>query len=124
MVNKALPKSKLCEAVSYAANQEAWLMNFLLDGRLEISNNRAENSIRPFTIGRKNWLFSYCKRGAEASAVVYSIVETAQANGLVPFMYLNYLCQTLPNIPKEQYVECLPWNPAVREVCQINAPNK
>jgi hypothetical protein len=119
MVNKALPKSKLGEAVGYAVNQKAWLMNFFLDGRLEISNNRAENSIRPFTVGRKNWLFSYCKRGAEASAVVYSIVETAQANGLVPFMYLNYLFQTMPNIPEEQYADCLPWNPAVKEICKI-----
>jgi transposase len=120
MVKKALPKSKFGEAVGYAVNQKNWLMNFLLDGRLELSNNRAENSIRPFTIGRKNWLFSYCKRGAEASAVVYSIVETAQANGLVPFIYLNYLFQTLPNIPSERYSECLPWNPAVKEICKIS----
>ena len=116
---KALPKSKLGEALGYALNQQKWLMNFLLDGRLEVSNNRAERSIRPFTVGRKNWLFSYCERGAKASAVVYSLVETAQANGLVPFMYLNYLFETLPNIPAERFAECLPWEARVREVCKI-----
>jgi hypothetical protein len=94
-------------------------MNFLLDGRLELSNNRAERSIRPFTVGRKNWLFSYCARGAKASAIVYSIIETAQANGLVPFMYLNYLFQTLPNISVEQFADCLPWNQTVQVICGI-----
>lgn len=116
---QTLPKSKIGQAVGYAVNQRQWLMNFLLDGRLELSNNRAERTIRPFTIGRKNWLFSYCARGAKASAVAYSIIETAQANGLVPFVYLDYLFQTLPNIPKERFSECLPWNHRVREICGI-----
>jgi transposase len=115
----AMPKSKLGVALAYAVNQRHWLMNFLLDGRLELSNNRAERTIRPFTVGRKNWLFAYCARGAKASAIVYSIIETAQANGLVPFMYLNYLFQTLPNIPQDQFSECLPWNPSVRKICEI-----
>jgi len=119
MARQAMPKSKLGQAVSYAVNQRQWLMNFLLDGRLELSNNRAERSIRPFTVGRKNWLFSYSARGAKASAIAYSVIETAQANGLVPFLYLNYLLQTLPNIPSEQHNECLPWNPAVQEICKI-----
>ena len=122
MLPQTLPKSKLGEAVGYAVNQRQWLMNFLLDGRLELSNNRAENSIRPFTVGRRNWLFSYCKRGAEASAIVYSIVETAQANGLVPFMYMNYLFETLPNITTSKLPDCLPWNPAVAEICKIPQP--
>jgi transposase len=110
---------KLGVALNYAINQRHWLMNFFLDGRLELSNNRAERSIRPFTVGRKNWLFSYCAKGAKASAIVYSIIETAQANGLVPFMYLNYLFETLPNIPKERWGECLPWNPVVQKICKI-----
>jgi len=95
------------------------LLNFLLDGRLEVSNNRAERSIRPFTVGRKNWLFSYSAKGAKASAAAYSIVETAQANGLVPFMYLQYLFETLPNIPRDQLHGCLPWKPIVQEICRI-----
>jgi hypothetical protein len=91
----------------------------LQDGKLELSNNRAERSIRPFAVGRKNWLFSYSEKGAKASAVAYSIVETAQANGLVPFKYLEFLFQTLPNIPAEEYHTCLPWSPLVQEICKI-----
>lgn len=115
----ALPKNKLGVALTYAVNQQPWLMNFLLDGRLELSNNRAERSIRPFTVGRKNWLFSFSGKGAKASAIVYSIIETAQANGLVPFMYLNYLFETLPNLPPERFAECLPWANDVQQVCSI-----
>jgi len=118
---KTLPKSKLGIAVTYAVNQKAWLMNFLLDGRLELSNNRAERTIRPFTVGRKNWLFSFCEKGATASAIVYSIIETALANGLVPFMYLNYLLETLPDITTSKLPDCLPWNPIVQEICGIPA---
>jgi len=110
---------KLTEAITYALNQKKWLLNFLQDGKLELSNNRAERSIRPFTVGRKNWLFSYSEKGAEASAIVYSIVETAQANGLVPFKYLEYLFKMLPNITMEQYHTCLPWNTVVQEWCII-----
>ena len=113
---------KLSEAITYAVNQKTWLLNFLKDGKLELSNNRAERSIRPFTVGRKNWLFSYSEKGAKASAIAYSIAETAQANGLVPFKYLEFLFQTLPNIPAEEYHTCLPWEPAVQEICKI--PNK
>ena len=69
------------------------LSAFLEDGRIELSNNRAENKIRPFIVGRKNWLFSDTSKGAKASAVVYSIVETAKANNLnvvhVPGSYLQ-----------------------------------
>ena len=110
-------KGKLREAVGYLVNQQARLMNFLLDGRIEISNNRAERAIRPFTIGRNNWMFAYSPNGAEASAIIYSIVETAKANGLIPFKYLEFLFETLPNIPIEQYSNCLPWLPAVKARC-------
>ena len=61
--------------------------NFMLDGRIEISNNRAENAIRPYVTWRKNWLFADTTRGAKASAIVYSIIETAKANQLNPYMY-------------------------------------
>jgi len=123
LLPKTLPKSKLGIAVTYAVNQKRWLMNFLLDGRLELSNNRAERTIRPFTVGRNNWLFSFCERGAKASAVVYSIIESALANGLVPFLYMNYLLATLPNITSSKLPDCLPWNPIVREICKIPNPN-
>jgi len=117
-----MPKEKFGAAITYAVNQKKWLLNFLLDGRLELSNNRAERSIRPFTIGRKNWLFSFSAKGAKASAIVYSIIETAQANGLVPMLYLQYLFETLPNIPVERFSECLPWNQKVQEICKIPKP--
>ncbi|SHJ75357.1 IS66 C-terminal element, partial [Paramaledivibacter caminithermalis DSM 15212] len=74
------------------------LTTYLEDGRLEISNNRAERAIRPFTIGRKNWIFANTPKGASASAVIYSIIETAKANNLSPFHYLQYLFVKLPNI--------------------------
>lgn len=119
MSDKVLSKNKFAKAIGYAINQKKWLMNFLQDGKLELSNNRAERSIRPFTVGRKNWLFSFCARGAKASAIAYSIMETAQANGLVPFKYLEYLFHTLPNISAEQFHTCLPWEPAVQEACKI-----
>ncbi|MGB4008231.1 MAG: transposase domain-containing protein, partial [Bacillota bacterium] len=68
------------------------------DGRLEISNNRCERAIRPFVIGRRNWLFSNTPRGAHSSAVIYSIVQTAKENGLNPFAYLCYVFERMPNI--------------------------
>jgi transposase len=119
MLPNVLPKSKFGQAITYAVNQKKWLMNFLCDGRLELSNNRAERSIRPFTVGRKNWLFSFSAKGAKASAIAYSIIETAQANGLVPFLYLQYLFETLPNIPIEKFCEHLPWEAKVQEKCKI-----
>jgi len=116
---QVLSKTKLSQAITYALNQKSRLMNYFLDGRLEPSNNRVERTIRPFAIGRNNWQFAYCAKGAEASAIAYSIIETALANGLVPFLYLNYLLKTLPNIPRGQFSDCLPWNPVVQENCKI-----
>ncbi len=86
-----LPKTTLGQAVQYGLQQRQWLMNVYLDGRTEFSNNLAENAVRPFAVGRKNWLFCNTVKGAEASAVVYSLIETAKANGLKPFEYLLFL---------------------------------
>ena len=116
---KVPSKSTFGDAVRYAINQKKWLLNYMLDGRLEMSNNRAEASIRPFTIGRKNWLFSFSSKGATASAIIYSIVETAKLNGLVPFLYLEHLFEVLPNIPQEQFAEYLPWADGVQKVCRL-----
>lgn len=113
------PKSLFAVAIIYAVNQKEWLMNIYLDGRLAISNNLAERSIRPFTIGRNNWLFSYSAKGAHASAVAYSMIETAKANGLVPYEYIQYLLETLPNLPPGRYNECLPWMDNVKKQCSI-----
>jgi transposase len=108
-----LPKSLLGTAVNYGRNQWVKLVRFLEDGRIELDNNRAERSIKPFVIGRKNWLFANTPRGARASAVIYSIVETAKENRLSPYAYLTYLFEKLPNLEfasSEHLDPLLPWN--------------
>ena len=114
-----LPQSSLGKAVTYAKEQRRWLMNFYLDGRLELSNNRIENSVRPFAVGRRNWLFFNTKKGAEASAIIYSIIETAKANGLVPYEYLKFLFETIPNTALSQLPSLLPWGEAVPDRCRM-----
>ena len=93
---RAAPKSLLGQAISYALGQWPILITFLEDGHLEVDNNRAENAIRPFVVGRKNWLFAGSPKGAETSALLYSLIETAKANGLEPWAYLNHLFEHLP----------------------------
>lgn len=118
----ALPQSPLGRAVTYAREQRRWLMNFYLDGRLELSNNRIENSVRPFAVGRRNWLFFNTQKGAKASAVVYSIIETAAANGLKPYEYLKFLFERLPNSTTSLLPSLLPWSEALPD--EIRAPVK
>lgn len=117
-----LPKSKANDALNYALNQKEGLLNYLEDGNCSISNNLAENSIRPFTIGRKNWLFSGSPKGATASAAVYSMIESAKANGLNPYKYLFYIFKELPGVIFRQHPEFLedylPWNPEAQERCK------
>ena len=87
------------------------LVRYLEDGCYPIDNNPAERAVRPFVVGRKNWLFSQTTAGAHASAVLYSIVETAKANGLEPQAYLNRLYTELPNIDSvDDFEKLLPWN--------------
>ncbi len=108
-----LPKSTLGEAVNYCLNQWEKLVAFLEDGNLEIDNNRAERSIKPFVMDRKAWLFSNTPKGARASAIAYSIVETAKENGLNPFAYLEYLFEQLPNLnetTEDPLAALLPWS--------------
>lgn len=124
---KVLPKSALGQAIKYCRSQWEKLEGFLLDGRLEIDNNRSERSIKPFVIGRKNWLFSNTPRGAQASAITYSIVETAKENGLHPFAYLNYLFEKLPNIDtndESQLDQLLPWSMTIPEECRAPIKTK
>jgi transposase len=109
----ALPQSALGKAVNYALNQWKYLENYLLDGRCELSNNRAERSIKNFVIGRKNFLFADTVAGARASAIVYSIMETAKENNLNPMKYLTYIFENMPNINFKQNPDLLknllPW---------------
>ena len=114
----ALPKGYFAKAVDYCLNQWDKLTTFLQDGRLEIDNNRAERSIKPFVIGRKAWLFSNTPNGAQASAIIYSIMETAKENGLDPYLYLNYLFEQMPNMDLEAegaIDELLPFSPNLPE---------
>ncbi len=90
------PTSATGKALHYLHNEWPRLIGYLDDGRLEIDNNAAENAIRPFVIGRKNWLFSDSVRGVRASANLYALIETAKANGLEPYAYLRYLFTELP----------------------------
>jgi hypothetical protein len=114
----ALPKSLLGQAVYYALSQQKYLENVWLDGRLELSNNRAERSVKPFVMGRKAWLFAATPNGAQASSVVYSIIETAKENGLRPFQYLQYLLETLPNITTNRLEALLPWSGSLPDDCR------
>ena len=120
--------SKLAEAVQYSLNQKPYLTVFLDHGEIDISNNLAENSIRPFVIGRKNWLFCDTPRGAQSSAIVYSLVETAKANDLDPYCYLYYLLSELPsyygNISSTQLEQFLPWSNATKTACSQIALHK
>ena len=95
---KVLPKSGIGQAVYYTLSQRKYLERYLLDGRLECSNNRSERSIKPFVIGRKNWLFNNTPKGAQASSIIYSIIETAKENGLNPFSYLTNVFRTAPTV--------------------------
>lgn len=122
-----LPNTNLGKAVTYALNQKETLNHFLLDGRIEISNNRAENAIRPFVTGRKNWLFSDTQRGAKASALVYSIIESAKANQLNPYMYLVFLLTKLPSLKEltsESLKPFLPWSSDLPTWCRNVVVNK
>ena len=117
----AHPKSAVVIAMAYYVNQWPYLSNVFTDGRLELSNNRAERSIKPFVIGRKNWLFSNSQKGAKASSVIYSIIQTAIENGLVPFKYLKMLFEILPNTSTGQITSLLPWVDAVKDLCGVDA---
>lgn len=78
------------------------MVNYLKDGRLELSNNVAERSIKPFVISRKNFLFANTPSGATSSAVIFSMIETAKANGLDPYKYLTYIFKTAPNTDRSE----------------------
>ncbi len=117
-----LPKGLTGKAIEYCRNQWTKLTAFLLDGRLELDNNRSERSIKPFVIGRKNWLFANTPSGARASATIYSIVETAKENGLNPFAYLTYVFERLPQIDASDATaldELLPWSESLPVACRV-----
>ena len=101
------PTGATGKALNYLNREWRKLIRYLDDGRLEIDNNGAENAIRPFVIGRKNWLFSDSVKGVKASANLYSLIETAKANGLEPYAYLRYLFTELPKAGTVEAIEAL-----------------
>jgi transposase len=101
------PSSAAGRALSYLNNEWEHLTRYLDDGRLEIDNNGAENAIRPFVLGRKNWLFSASVKGVKASANLYSLIETAKANGLEPYGYLRHVFTELPRAETVEAIEAL-----------------
>lgn len=109
----AAPKSALGKALSYLKDQSTYLFNYLKDGRLELSNNHAERSIKPFVIDRKNFLFANTPGGAKSSAVIFSLIQTAIENGLDPFRYLTWLLSSAAEMDMDQsdvVQSLLPWN--------------
>ena len=106
----APPKTAIGKALHYLHTQWPRLIRYLEHGEYPIDNNPAENAIRPFVIGRKNWLFSASQQGATASANLYSLIETAKVNGLEPYAYLRKIFTELPNATTFAEVEALlPW---------------
>lgn len=101
------PTSATGKALNYLHNEWDKLIRYLDDGRLEIDNNGAENAIRPFVLGRKNWLFSASVKGVKASANLYSLIETAKTNGLEPYAYLRHLFTELPKATTVKDFEAL-----------------
>ena len=118
--------SKIGEAVLYALNQEKYLKAYLEDGHLSIDNSAAERAVKNFAIGRRNWLFSKSIKGAEASATVYSITETALLNGLKPYDYVAYILERMKDLgpfpSKEDLQQLLPWSESIPESCRTNRP--
>lgn len=111
--------SRMERAVTYIRNRKDTLMTYLEDGRCSLSNNQSENSIRPLTLGRQNWLFSDSQDGANASMVVYTMVEMAKANGLHPYNYLQYLLDSRPgkDTTDAGIQDLAPWSEKARIEC-------
>ena len=117
--NKSLTRSKIGKAIQYALNLEKGLRVYLNDGLVPMTNSLDERNIRPFTVSRKNWLFSTSTKGADASASIFSLIETAKANRLSPFDYIEYILEIMPQIDIIQHPEkidwFMPWSDQIKE---------
>lgn len=113
---KTLPQSLVGKAITYAINQKEYLGSLLKDGRIQLSNNLCEQMVKPFVIGRRNWLFSNTPNGATSSTIIYSIIQTAIANNLKPQKYLEYI---FTRIQYGDDIENLtPWSDKIPEYCR------
>ncbi|MBF4227783.1 IS66 family transposase, partial [Vibrio anguillarum] len=111
-----LPKGKLGVAINYTINQWPKLLTYLADGNISIDNNVTERDVRPFTTGRKNWMFSTSVGGAKASANLYSLVMTCRANDINPYFYFVHLFRELPKrSSSDDLTDLMPWNVEIRE---------
>lgn len=114
-ISKVPQKSKTWEGFSYSINQEKYLKVFLDDGEVPMDNNAAEQSIRGFCIGKKNWVMIDTVADAKSSAIIYSIAETAKANNLKPYDYFEYLLTEIPkhldDTGRNFLDDMLPWSP-------------
>ena len=113
---KPVRNTRLDKAVNYVLNRRDIAETYLEDGRCSFTNNLSENAIRPFAVGRKNWLFSSSVDGANASAVVYTMIEMAKAHGLNIYGYLKFLLEHRPskNMTDEQLAE--PWSEKLQSI--------
>ena len=109
------------KALEYALKEETKVMRVFEDGRLELENNLAERTVKPFVIGRKDWLFANTPHGVEASCILYSIVQTAIMNGLIPFEYIKYLLETMPGkaLTNDLIESLLPWSETIPEYVRV-----
>ena len=121
-LNKVTQKSKTWSGLNYSLNQEKYLKVFLTDGEVPMDNNAAEQSIRGFCIGKKNWVMVDTVHGASASAIIYSIAETAKANNLKPYDYFEYLLTEIPKHMEDTGLSfcenLLPWSPHLPVQCR------
>lgn len=129
--NVVAPKSKTADGLRYSINQEKYLKVFLTNGDVPMDNSASERSIRTFCIGKKNWMFHDSIIGAESSAVIYSISETAKLNNLRPYYYFKHLLTELPklvyengNIDDTHLDALLPWSKELPDECRKNTPQK
>lgn len=114
--SKILPKSLMGKAITYAINQKEYLENFLKDARIQLSNNLAEQSVKPFVIGRSNWLFANTPNGANASTLIYSIIQSAILNNLIPQKYLTFVFDTIQS--GRDASSLVPWSDEIPESCK------
>jgi len=103
-------KSTTAQAIAYAQNNQAALMRFLDNGKIEIDNNAAERAMRPIALGRKNWLFAGSDDGGHTTAAIYTIVETAKLNDINPWKYLRHVLSNVQDHNSGKIAELLPWN--------------
>lgn len=125
-LKSALPRSPLGQALEYSKKLLPSFRILLTDGSLEIDNNGAERAIKPFVLGRKNWLMCNTPKGARSSAVIYSVVETAKANGLIVEKYLVYLMDVLCNLEKKEtdtLLKYMPWSRELPEELKLQNKN-